>query len=267
MRNIRLDMEYDGTAYHGWQIQKNARSICGELEKAIEQVVQHPVKVLGSGRTDAGVHALGQVATVRIDKDIPEENLMRAINSLTPRDIMVHRAVEVPEEFDARRDAIERYYRYQCYTGRVPSALMRRMTLFLRRRPDVEAMRRAASALEGTHDFTAFRSAQCDADNPVRQLRSLKVIEEKPFLFFDVRANAFLRNMVRILGSTLLEAGYGRLDPHEIPAIIESRDRRRAGPTLPPHGLILMKVTYPGEEDSPNPPGAVGYSSLREVSS
>lgn len=246
-RNIRFDIEYDGTAYHGWQIQSNAVSVSGTLEAALERVLQHPVRMTGSGRTDTGVHALGQVANFHTEREIPCENLARAVNSMVPRDLVVRRAVEVPEEFHARRSAVERAYRYQFYTAAQPSALFRNLCVHVRRPLDVPAMQVAARLLEGTHDFTAFRSEHCDAENPVRTIHALDVLPGPPFLFLDIRANAFLRNQVRIMAGTLLEVGLGRLRPEAIDAILRSRDRRRASPTLPPRGLILMRVRYPNE--------------------
>ncbi len=244
MRNLRLDIEYDGTNYHGWQVQKNAPSVSGAIEETLEQVLRHPVRLNGSGRTDAGVHALGQVANFPTERDIPEENLQRALNSLLPRDIVIRRVVEAPPGFDARRDAVLRYYRYQCFLGEHPSALYRHLTLYVRRPLDVGAMRKAAQHFVGTHDYSAFRSAHCDAKNPVRTVTACEVLDERPFLHIDVKAHAFLRSQVRIMVSTLLEVGEGRRLPDDIPALLASKDRSRAGPTLPAKGLILMEVRY-----------------------
>ena len=244
MRNLRLDIEYDGTHYHGWQVQKNAPSVAGAIEEALVRVLQHPVRLNGSGRTDAGVHALGQVANFPTERDIPEENLQRALNSLLPRDIVIRRVVEAPAEFNARRDATLRYYRYQCFLGEHPSALYRHLTLYVRRPLDVEAMRRAAGHFVGTHDFSAFRSAHCDANNPVRTVTACEILDERPFLYIDVKSYAFLRSQVRIMVSTLLEVGEGRRPPDDILTILASKDRACAGPTLPAKGLILMEVRY-----------------------
>ncbi len=256
-RNIRFDIEYEGTAYHGWQVQSNAVSVSGTLEAALERVLQHPVRLTGSGRTDAGVHALGQVANFFTEREIPCENLARAVNSLVPRDLVVRRALEVPEAFHARRSAVERAYRYQFYTAVQPSALFRNLCVHVRRPLDVPAMQAAARLLEGTHDFTAFRSEHCDAENPVRTIHSFDVVPASPFFFLDVRANAFLRNQVRIMAGTLLEIGLGRLSAEAIPAILESCDRRQASPTLPPRGLILMRVRYPDEPSMDRWPAAL----------
>jgi len=244
MRNLRLDIEYDGTNYHGWQVQKNAPSVAGAIEQALEQVLQHPVRLNGSGRTDAGVHALGQVANFLTEHTIPEENLQRALNSLLPRDIVIRRVVEASPGFDARRDAVLRCYRYQCFLGEHPSALYRHLTLYVRRPLDIEAMRRAAKYFVGTYDFSALRSAHCDAKGPVRTVTACEVLDERPFLYIDVKAHAFLRSQVRIMAGTLLEVGQGRRPPDDIPAILASKDRKRAGPTLPAKGLILMEVRY-----------------------
>lgn len=247
MRNLRLDIEYDGTNYHGWQVQENAVTVSGTIEAALERILQEPVRLMGSGRTDAGVHALGQVANFRTEKTIPEVGLQRALNSLLPGDIVIQCVRQVGENFHARRDAIERWYRYQCQTGSHPSALYRNLTCHLRRPLAIEPMREAARYLLGTHDFSAFRSIHCDAENPVRTVTSFEVIARPPLIHFDVRANAFLRNQMRIMVSTILEAGIGKIKPEDVRAILESRDRRRAGPTLPAKGLILMQVVYPGD--------------------
>jgi len=252
MRNLRLDIEYEGTDYHGWQVQENARTISGTIEEILQQVLQskrEEVRLIGSGRTDAGVHALGQVANFTTDREIPEENLRRALCSLLPPDIVIRRVTEVPEDFHARRDAIQRLYRYQCIVRNSPSTLYRNLSLHIRSSLNIRGMRKAVQALTGTHDFTAFRSKHCDAKSPVRTLDSIEILEDPPFIYFDVSAPAFLRNQVRIMVSTLIEVGLGRLEPEGISSILESKDRRQAGPTLPAKGLILVEVRYPESRD------------------
>jgi len=253
LRNIRLDIEYEGTHYHGWQVQANAVSVSGTIEEALEQVLQHRARLLGSGRTDAGVHALGQVANFTTEREIPAENLQLALNRLLPRDIVIRRAADVPLEFHARRDAIERTYRYQFFVGSHPSALYRTLTLHIRRPLNVSAMRQAAGAFVGSHDFTSFRSRHCDAENPVRTVFSFDVLNDPPFVFLDVKANAFLRNQVRIMASTLLEVGLGRCPASDVPRILEAKNRDLAGPTLKPRGLLLVHVRYPGQDAIPMP--------------
>jgi tRNA pseudouridine38-40 synthase len=250
-RKIRIEVEYDGTDYHGWQQQSNARSVSGEIEGGIREVIRHPVRLVGSGRTDAGVHALGQVAHFMTTSRLPVENLRKGFNALTPRDIVIREVRDVPHGFHSRRDAVERWYRYQFYLSASPSALYRRIVYPVRDPVDIGAMRQAARHLEGSHDFTSFRSKNCEAKNPVREMYSLELTEEPPFLYLDLRANAFLRSQVRIMASTLLEVGRGKRDPEDMIKILEAKDRDRAGPTLPPTGLILMKVYYPEDKEKP----------------
>jgi tRNA pseudouridine38-40 synthase len=244
MRRFKLTLEYEGTAYHGWQLQPGLPTIQGALQAALARIVGCPVPVIGAGRTDAGVHALGQVASFSADLRLDPLTLRRALNATLPRDIMVRHLEEAPPDFDARRSARSKTYRYTLLCRDVPSAWLARHSLHVPHALDLEAMVEAAKIVIGTHDFSAFRAGTCAAATPVRTVLDAAWRAEGDLWHFEITANAFLQHMVRILVGTLLEVGRGRRDPAELEAILASRDRRRAGKTLPPHGLCLVEVQY-----------------------
>jgi tRNA pseudouridine38-40 synthase len=246
LRNLRLTLEYDGTAYAGWQVQENAPSIQGALESALSTLLKEPVRATASGRTDAGVHALGQMANFRTERPVPLKGFFHGLNVLLPRDIAVRKVEEVPREFDSRRSAKEKTYEYFLHVGPAPSAFARRTSW---RVPggsslDLEAMSRGAGVLEGTHDFGAFRSAGCDASHAVRTIHEIRVERVGECVVIRVRGTAFLRHMVRIIVGTLVEVGQGKRTPESVVGLLEGRDRERAGPTAPPYGLFLKGVVY-----------------------
>ncbi|MBI4841137.1 MAG: tRNA pseudouridine(38-40) synthase TruA [candidate division NC10 bacterium] len=244
MRRFKLVLEYEGTAYHGWQVQPGLPTIQGVLRAALTRIAGVPVQVTGAGRTDAGVHALGQVASLAADLRLDPLTLRKALNASLPRDIVVCHAEEVPPGFDARRSARSKTYRYTLLRRDYPSAWLARHTLFVPHPLDLDAMARAARVLVGTHDFSAFRAASCTARTPVRTILDASWRIAGDLWHFEITANGFLQHMVRILVGTLLEVGRGRRDPAEVEAALASRDRRRAGKTLPPHGLCLVEVQY-----------------------
>ena len=244
LRNIRLTLEYEGTAYGGWQVQENAPTVQSEVERALAVMLKAPVRVTGSGRTDAGVHALGQAANFKTEARVPLSGFLHGLNALLPRDISVRRADEVPLDFDSRRSAKEKTYQYFLHVGDTPSALARRTSWRPPGRPDVLEMERAAGFLVGIHDFSAFRSAGCDATHAVRAVRQVWVKPRGDYVELGVTGNAFLRHMVRIVVGTLVEVGLGRRRPGSICELLEARDRRLAGPTAPPQGLFLTEVKY-----------------------
>jgi len=247
VRNIRLIVEYDGTGLSGWQRQDNAPTVQGYLEVALAPLVGHPTPVAGASRTDAGVHAMGQVARFRTDKPIPLHGIRRGCNGLLPRGIAVTAAEEAAEDFHPRFSATGKHYRY-VLTARPDRSPRWSNWSWHRPRPlDVDAMRRAATAMVGAHDFAGFRAIDCTSKTTMRRVDEVAVTEPEPgLLAIDVRGNAFLRNMVRIMAGTLVDVGEGRIDPAQMPEIIASRDRVRAGQTAPPHGLTLMSVRYDG---------------------
>ena len=249
MPTFRLTLEYDGADFEGWQVQPaGRRTVQGALETAIEKVTSQRVRVTGSGRTDAGVHAEGQVATVAVESALEPERLRLALNGVLPPDVAVLDVALAPEGFDPRRDATSKLYRYSIWNAPSRSPLRRRRALCLRRRLDLPALRRAAEALVGHHDFASFQGAGSEVATTDRTLLRLDVTGEAGGvvnLWFE--GTGFLRHMVRNLVGTLLEVGSGRRSPDEMAGILAARERRRAGPTAAPQGLTLVAVRY----DSP----------------
>jgi tRNA pseudouridine38-40 synthase len=247
---LKLTLEYDGTGFVGWQLQPNGRSVQEELEKGIARLCGEPVRVTGAGRTDAGVHARGQVASLRAPRELPLKAWTAGLNALLPDDVACIRAEIAPDGFDARRWARGKRYSYAILQTAVRSPLERARAWEIRRPLDVEAMRRAAPALIGMHDFSALRASDCPARTTLREVRRLEIRERGPRVELIVEATAFLKHMVRNIVGTLVEVGHGRRDAGSLAALLESRDRTRAGPTAPPHGLTLEEVFYlPGNAD------------------
>ena len=248
MRRYKLILEYEGTAYHGWQVQPGLLTIQGLLQEALARIVGAPVPVTGAGRTDAGVHALGQVASFRADTRLDPLTLRRALNASLPRDIVVRHAEEVSPEFDARRSARSRTYRYSILCRDHPSALLARHSLYVPHLLEFAAMAQAAELVVGTHDFSAFcagtGAGTGAAGTPVRTVLQASWRPEGDLWHFEITANAFLQHMVRILVGTLLEVGRGKHRSSHVRDVLASRDRRRAGKTAPPHGLCLVEVHY-----------------------
>ncbi len=249
MRNIRLDLEYDGRNYYGWQWQPERPTIEKTVKEAIEKIIRHEIILYSSGRTDTGVHAEQHVAHFFSETRLEPLSLLRGINAVLPPDIVVYSVVDMPLAWRARRDALDREYRYTFFCQPAPSALFRDYTCWVRDELDAEAMRAAARFFVGKHDFSAFRSQQCDAEHAVREIYDMAVQKIPPFLHIRVRGTAFLRHQVRTIGGTLLEVGKGKLSADLIPEILASKDRRRAGPTLPARGLTLVAVRYAGDEE------------------
>ena len=250
-RTIKLVLEYEGTGLCGWQRQENGPSVQQHLEETLARMTGAPVQVTGAGRTDAGVHALGQVASFTTTSTIKLDGFRMGLNSLLPPAIAVVSASEVDEGFSARFSSTGKHYRYSILTRPARSPLLARTTWH---RPgarlDLDAMRAAAAELIGERDFSAFRAAGCTALTPHRRIDEIAVSEPAPFrLDLDVRGNAFLRNMVRIVAGTLVQVGLGRMTPAQVAEIVASRDRTRAGPTAPAHGLTLVEVLYGPHRD------------------
>lgn len=257
-RTYRLTLEYDGADFSGWQIQPGAsRTVQGVLEGAIARITGQRARVVGSGRTDAGVHAEGQVASVVLATALEPARLRRALNGVLPADVVVRELSPARDGFDARRDATGKLYRYALWNGRERAPLRRQRTHAVPRPLDLAAMRAAAGPLLGSHDFAAFQAAGSSVKTTVRTLRRLDVTGEAGGiveLWFE--ANGFLHHMVRNLTGTLLEVGTGRRAPEGMTALLAARDRTRAGPTAPARGLALVSVSYPpGIDDSDGIPG------------
>lgn len=244
MRNIKLLIEYDGTDYHGWQVQPNGRTVQEVLEEKIGIMTRQRVRLIGSGRTDAGVHALGQVANFKTSSAIPPEGFRAGLNSLLPPDIVILEASEAEEAFHAQYWARRKTYRYRILTRQAPSAIHRNFSWHLPRPLDLAAMRRAAEILLGRHDFTSFRGADTDTLNPERKVFRAAWGTKEDFLHFTIEADGFLKHMVRNIVGTLVDVGQGKSDPEAFRKILAGRDRRRAGITAPPQGLFLLEVAY-----------------------
>ena len=244
MRNIKLTIEYDGKCYNGWQKQPDKLNIQGEIEKAIYNITKEKVELIGSGRTDAGVHALGQVANFKTNSNIPIEKIPLAINSQLKSSIIIKSAEEVDERFHSRYIAKHKTYRYIINNSKTGTALYRNLQYCFPIKLDVEKMKEASKFFEGEHDFKAFKSSGTSAKNSVRTIYKAVVKEEGENIIIELTGNGFLYNMVRIISGTLLDVGLGKINPSEIPDIINSKDRQRAGKTLPAHGLYLVEVLY-----------------------
>lgn len=244
MRNIKLTIEYDGKCYNGWQKQPNKLNIQGEIERAIYNITKEEVDLIGSGRTDAGVHALGQVANFKTNSEIPIEKLPLAINSQLKNNIVIKEAEEVDERFHSRYNAKHKTYRYIINNSKCGTAIYRNLEYSYPFKLDAEKMKQASKYFEGEHDFKAFKSSGTSSKNSVRTIYKAIVKQEGEKIIIELTGNGFLYNMVRIISGTLLDVGLGKIRAEEIPEIIESKDRQRAGKTLPAHGLYLVEVKY-----------------------
>jgi tRNA pseudouridine38-40 synthase len=242
--NIKLTVEYDGTNYHGWQIQPNGQTIQRMLEEAISTFLGGPTRITGSGRTDAGVHALGQVANFFSEKVADLHRLQRGLNALTPEDITVKAAEAVADSFDARRDGRSRIYEYRILNRSTPSPFYAKYAWHVHEPLNIEAMREAIRCLEGERDFSSFRAAGCDAAQPVRKVYRAGLDQRDDLLVFTIEATAFLRHMVRNIVGTLAEVGRGQRTPQAFAELLEAQDRMKAGATAPARGLFLIEVKY-----------------------
>lgn len=246
-RNIALSLMYVGTAYHGWQIQKNGITVESALEKALEWVVGHPVKCTGAGRTDAGVHALQYVANFRTTSSIPCDRLPLAVNTRLPDDIVVTRATQVPMDFNAIGSCVKKEYTYRIYNSRIRNAFFVDRAWFYPKRLDESIMQRCADEMVGTHDFAALKSVGTETLTTVRTVYYFNISRSGDLVECKVCANGFLYNMVRAMVGTCVYASDGKLSPEDLPWIMERKDRTAAGPTAPPGGLYMSKLWY--EED------------------
>lgn len=245
LNNFKLTIEYDGTAYNGWQRQKTGRTIQGEIEKAISVITQQKVTLAGAGRTDAGVHALGQVANFVCDTMLEPGAFIKGLNSLLPGNIIIRDCVSEHKDFHSRYDAKSKIYNYRILNREIPSAIERHYTWFIRKKIDVEAMQKAASHLVGTHDFKAFEGTGSPRKSTIRSvLRAGIILKKVDLIIFDIEADGFLRFMVRNIVGTLVGVGLGKITSGDFKGILESRDRGNAGITAPPQGLFLVEVKY-----------------------
>ncbi len=243
MTTVRLDIEYDGSSFKGWAAQPGLRTVQGELEAALATVLREPVKLTVAGRTDTGVHALGQVASFVTSAEI-KGDLARRLNGVGPDDIAVTAAATVEDDFDARHSAKSRSYRYRLLARSAPSPFEQHHALWWPHRYDLEALEACASALQGNHDFTAFTPTQTDHVRFDRDILAASWELDEDTLSFRITADAFMRNMVRILVGTMLEAASGRRSPASFTKLLAGAPRSQAGDTAPPHGLYLESVAY-----------------------
>ena len=246
MRNIALRLSYDGSAYHGWQVQKNEISVAETLETALTKICGHPVKTVGCGRTDAGVHALRYCANFRTDCRIPIDRFPLAVNSRLPGDVSVSDAVEAPEDFNAIGSCLKKEYIYRILNSAVPDPFLQKRACFYPQRLDLSLMQQAARAFEGTHDFKAVRSLGTETKTTVRTVYWCRAEKEGDLITISICADGFLYNMCRAMVGTMVYASYGKLLPEEIPGLLQIGDRRLTGPTMPPQGLYLNRVWYEG---------------------
>ncbi len=245
MRNLQLTIRYDGTDFFGWQTQPGRRTVQETIEKAIVEITREDrVRLNCSGRTDSGVHAVGQVANVYTASKLSCEVLLKAINAKLSEDVSVREVVEVPQGFCANKDAVRKKYRYVIQDGRIQDPFMRKYAWFVRQNLDVEAMLRASRCLVGRHDFRCFETEWPNRLTSVRTIMHLSVNRFGDCIWIDVEANGFLYNMVRAIAGSLVQVGRGFWPETQIEDVLTAMDRRLAGPTAPPEGLFLMRVTY-----------------------
>jgi len=245
MRNIRLTIEYKGTNYAGWQCQKSkVKTIQEAIENILQKILQEKIRLIASGRTDAGVHAQAQVANFKTNSDIALKKLQRALNSLLPEEIVISKAEEVPLGFHSRFAAKSKVYRYTILNQPNPSAFLRDTVYFYPFSLDASLMQREARVLLGRHNFKSFQAADNIERNPVRTVKKIKITKEKKLIYIDIESDGFLYNMVRNIVGTLIEIGRGRLPQGSLRAVLLSRNRKYAGPTVPARGLCLVNVKY-----------------------
>ncbi|MEZ4600489.1 MAG: tRNA pseudouridine(38-40) synthase TruA [Syntrophotaleaceae bacterium] len=244
MRTIKLTLEYDGTEYVGWQRQPNGLSIQQIVEEALGQVLQASVRLHSSGRTDAGVHARGMIAHFRTDRNLPLSAFREGVNRYLPRDIAIRAAEEAAENFHSRFDARGKWYRYTLYLNQVPSPLQWRYSWHIRGSLDLQAMADAARGFVGLHDFSAFRTAGCEARSTEKEIYSFEILREGDLVHLDVKGSGFLRNMVRVMVGTLVEIGFGKRPASDVGALLAAGSGISPGATAPPQGLCLMEVWY-----------------------
>lgn len=244
MKNILLTIEYDGKDFNGWQKQPNKLNIQGEIERAIEEITGEKVDLIASGRTDAGVHALAQMANFKTNSKLPVEKYPIALNTKLKKSIRIQKAEEVEENFHSRYHCKQKTYRYIINNSGQGSSIYRNLEHFIPNKLDVEKMQEAVKYFEGEHDFKAFKASGTSSKSSVRTIYKAKVEKQGERIIIELTGNGFLYNMVRIITGTLVEVGLGKIKPEEISEIIEKKERANAGKTLPPQGLYLVKVEY-----------------------
>ncbi len=244
LRNIKITVSYDGTSYCGWQAQKNGQSIQQEIERALYELTGENIKIIGSGRTDAGVHANGQVANFLTASSIPAKNFAKALNTHLPYDIRIGYSEQVDLSFNARKSAKKKTYSYKFYYGESENALLYRYATYIKDKPDMERFRRAGFLMQGEKDFKCFMASGSSVKSTVRTVYSVDVIERDNLVEVLVCGNGFLYNMVRSMVGTMLKFAYGKIDESDIKKMFSSGDRKIVGKTMEAKGLTLKSVEY-----------------------
>ncbi len=249
MKRIKLVVAYDGTNYHGWQIQKNGETIESMLNRALSELTKETICVMGASRTDSGVHAMGNVAVFDTEAKMPGDKFVYALNQRLPEDIRVQHSCEVPVDFHPRYQKTIKTYEYRILNRRFPLPAYRLNTYFTYYTLDIERMREAASYLIGEHDFQSFCAAGAQVKTTIRTIYDLQIVKEENLITLRITGNGFLYNMVRIIAGTLIKVGSGEWEPCVIPGILAAKDRRVAGPTAPAKGLTLMEIHFQGKSE------------------
>ena len=244
MKRVMLTVAYDGTAYHGWQIQPNGETIEGILNRCLSETLGEKIEVIGASRTDSGVHAMGNIAVFDTDSPIRADKISYALTQRLPEDIKIQKSEEVASDFHPRHCESRKTYEYRIYCAPFPMPVKRLYAHYTYIPMDVERMRRGASYLVGKHDFKSFCSAEAQVETTVRQVDSVEVVQEGQEIVIRVAGRGFLYNMVRIIAGTLMEVGRGHIAPEEVKTILEAKDRQAAGPTAPACGLTLVKYEF-----------------------
>lgn len=244
MRNIKLTIQYNGKNYCGWQKQNDSLGVQGTIEQAIKEITSEDVKITGSGRTDAGVHALGQVANFNTESSIPIEKIPSALNSKLPKDISIINAEEMPLDFHSRYCAKGKTYRYMIYNNSYRTPIYNNISYFVKYDLDLEKMQKEAKSLIGTYDFKGFMSSGSSVKDTVRTIYDIQIIKQEDLIVIEVQGNGFLYNMVRIIAGALIDVGSKRKTPQDIKIMLENKDRSKSSDTAPAKGLCLYKVTY-----------------------
>lgn len=242
---IALKIEYDGSQYHGWQAQQELRTVQYHLQEVLSKVANEPIEVVCAGRTDTGVHATHQIVHFDTNNHRSLRAWIHGTNSLLPKDMCVRNAFNVPDEFHARYSALLRRYRYVIFNSSIRPGLLRSHVSWQYRQLDHVAMNKAAQHLVGEHDFTTFRSVECQSKTPIRDIKSIKVFRTSHFVVIDITANAFLHHMVRNIAGVLMAVGSGKQNEQFVPEILQAKDRKLGAETASPYGLYLVGVTYP----------------------
>jgi len=247
MKNIAMRIMYSGTRYHGWQVQKDETTVAGTLEAALTRLCDHPVKVHGCGRTDAGVHAECYCVNFRTSSTIPPDRLPLAVNTLLPSDIAVQSAIIAPDDFDSNLSCVKKEYTYRIFCSRIRDPFLSDRVYLYSQKLDIDAMKRAAEHFIGTHDFAAVRSVGTETKTTVRTVFWYEIGQKGRIIELRACADGFLYNMARAMAGTLIYVSEGKISPDELPRLLEKKDRRLAGPTVPPAGLYLTRIWYDGE--------------------